>query len=566
MGALAAVLVTSLASAQCPAADAFEPNDSCATATPLVDGSYPGLTVEGTGGVYNDDFYSVTLPGNAILAADCFFSNASGDVDVYFYDLATSPNCGGEAFGDYLVRGFTGSDNENVTWTNNTALPMTIIVRVELFSAVACNDYSLDITTTSLLVCPGNDTFEPNEDCSTPSALAIGTTDMLAIESSTVADEYWWTYTAVNNDALTIDVIFADAGGDIDVYLYDDAGTCVSQVDSSLSTDDNEQVTFTNLTGVPVTLTMRVFSWDATCNDYTLQVGSIIDPCVAVSDDAMEPNDDCSQAIALTTGTYTDLVVFKNVSDDFFTIDVPDGGDLTVDVLFLTALGDIDCYLYDSATVGTTCGDKATFLDNGFTGSDNEQMTWTNSTGVTQTYYIQVNLWDNAGNEQCNEYDLVLTVDTPVLGTVMCLGDGTDGACPCSNESTVGAGEGCNSSLGYGSILTAAGSASVGADDISFSVTQARATQPGMLVQGASLIGTPFKDGRLCAGTPTERVEVVFTDASGNGTTVTSIVTNGGVSAGDTRYYQMWSRDPGGVSPCGTGSNFSNGLMITYTP
>ena len=45
---------------------------------------------------------------------------------------------------------------------------------------------------------------------------------------------------------------------------------------------------------------------------------------------------------------------------------------------------------------------------------------------------------------------------------------------------------------------------------------------------------------------------------------MTSIVTNGEVSAGMTRWYQMWSRDPGGVSPCGTGSNFTHGVEITF--
>jgi hypothetical protein len=424
----------------------------------------------------------------------------------------------------------------------------------------------------ALAQCPAADAFEPNDDCASATALAAGITLNLTAERPLGTEAYgdYYTITVPASTQLDVTCFHTQVTGDIDLYLYSDLG-CSVQVDSGLSTTDNEDVTWQNNTAAAVTVTMKTRYWDGfggptgwTCDDYSFDI--LLSPivpsgCAIQPDDALAPNQDCNTAAPLTNGLQTGLWVFKT-APDYFSVVVPDGGTIIVDALFSDAAGDIDMELYDSLA---NCAADIS-VDYSGSVSDNENVTHTNISGGPLTYYVHVYQFNSTSNQDCNTYDLNVDVTSPVLGTAMCFGDGSLIACPCGNESTLGAGEGCKNSLGYGSILSAGGSASVAADDITFTVTQARPNQTGMLVQGSTLISVPFKDGVLCAGNPTDRLEVVTTDAAGTATTVTSIVTSGAVAPGDTRWYQIWSRDPGGVSPCGTGSNFTNGMEITYVP
>lgn len=150
-------------------------------------------------------------------------------------------------------------------------------------------------------------------------------------------------------------------------------------------------------------------------------------------------------------------------------------------------------------------------------------------------------------------------------GDPFCFGDSVSGtSCPCGNQAAVGSDTGCVNSSGVGARLETTGTRFFSFDDLGFTLSGGRANQPSLLLQGESQQVLPFKDGIYCLGNPTERVEVIALDASGNGASQASIITGGNLPGpGITRYYQQWYRDPQ-LSPCGTGSNFSNAVQVDW--
>ncbi len=144
------------------------------------------------------------------------------------------------------------------------------------------------------------------------------------------------------------------------------------------------------------------------------------------------------------------------------------------------------------------------------------------------------------------------------IGTNQCFGDGSGSACPCGNP---GANGGCANATGDGSTLgaesTAGGTLNAG---------NAIPGQPGLFFQGDNSIGggsgISFGDGLRCCGANVVRLGVVVPD--GNGDASLGDAQNlGGASAGDTKCYQYWYRNPNG-SPCGAGFNLSNAVSITW--
>lgn len=150
--------------------------------------------------------------------------------------------------------------------------------------------------------------------------------------------------------------------------------------------------------------------------------------------------------------------------------------------------------------------------------------------------------------------------------TAYCFGDGSGAPCTCGN---VGASDaGCANSAGLGARATAGGSASLALDSLVVIGAGLPATQPALLFAGLNAVngglGVPFGDGLRCAGGGLQRLGIRTASATGTALWGPGLLSGLGASSGDTRYLQLWYRDP--VGPCGSGFNLSNGLSLTLVP
>lgn len=421
--------------------------------------------------------------------------------------------------------------------------------------------------------CPAPDSFEPNDDCASATVLGLG------LISATVQGDLapggpnrdHYAFTVADGEEVTFDVSFTQLAGGTQLTLFESSACTNPPYDAANSTGQLSQtvtVRYQNTTGAPLTVYLRIKSstW-STCVDYDLTVSTgPIPACHFGQDDLFSPNHSCATVALLTPGTYTDLVVYKNgpnpSAPDVFQVDVPAGHTLHADARFVHDDGVIEAHIYRS-TSDKICGVTTEGFDFGIHDLGGLTVSSFNPMTYTRNFALIIFLNHSSSNQNCNVYDLTISIEPPPAPTSLCFGDGSSGPCPCSNESAVGAGEGCESSVGVGAVLSSTGTTSVGVDDLVFVVSQARANQPGMLLQGASTIQLPFKDGILCAGPLSERLEALFSDANGAGSSTSSIVTEGNVSPGQTRIYQHWYRDSS-LSPCGTGSNFSSALQVDW--
>lgn len=174
-------------------------------------------------------------------------------------------------------------------------------------------------------------------------------------------------------------------------------------------------------------------------------------------------------------------------------------------------------------------------------------------------------LWNPVGCNAGSAYVFELAPDAVQYGDCPTQG-------PCGNHDDFG---GCAASLGYGGVLSAAGSASVAQDDLRLEARWLPLHRLGLFLMGDLAISQPFADGQLCVGTSGAGVwrylppqssgaQGVMKLGPGVAALSSSFPAAGQISAGQTWHFQAWYRDP--IGPCGTGSNLTSALRVTFQP
>ncbi len=120
-------------------------------------------------------------------------------------------------------------------------------------------------------------------------------------------------------------------------------------------------------------------------------------------------------------------------------------------------------------------------------------------------------------------------------------------------------------SVGPGATISATGSTSASANDLTLTAQGAPSNVPGLFFYGPNETQTPLGNGWLCVSGSIQRFPVTTTDGLGSASYLVNNLgpfVNGAFVAGSTWKFQYWYRDTG----VGLGFNLTNGLSANFLP
>ena len=303
-------------------ADRIEDDDDLANAEPLSSNLYSHLTIEEG----DEDWISVEVCAGGTLDAEIRFVDSLGDIDLALYDASELR----------LVGSGSVTDHERVTYQSDVA--QLLYVKVYGWST-ATNSYDLSIRVSG---CGGfeQDELEENDRPNDAPILTPGLYSGLTI---TERDSDWYATDVCAGGTLSVNLLFSDAVGDIDMRLYN---AQQSSLISSTSGSDDEALSYTSTSGER--LYWRVYGFSGAENSYEMSV--TIEGCSGapyLEPDRLEDNDQYTGAELLTPNLYGDLTISGRRDDDWVTFDICAGGTGEVEIVFDDLESDLELELYD---------------------------------------------------------------------------------------------------------------------------------------------------------------------------------------------------------------------------
>ncbi|MEZ5976551.1 MAG: hypothetical protein R3F17_05620 [Planctomycetota bacterium] len=230
-----------------------------------------------------------------------------------------------------------------------------------------------------------DDGFEENDSCNSPSMLPGGTHLGLYV-SPADPDFYTISIPALHSMQLTE---LSDSGDTRYVLL--DPLNCSYPI---TPTQTDSLVFGNGFPNSPQTVLLQAVPFGA-CGVYDLDIQFVPDPCLSLTPDSMEPNDDCQSAQPLADGTTPGLVVHLE-NEDWYTTTAAPGEMVRLD------LANADTLAIRASTWLSPCGGTPVHV--GF------ESTWyTNLTSSPVELRFRVYQPVNGFLPSCTSYDAVLT-------------------------------------------------------------------------------------------------------------------------------------------------------------
>lgn len=401
--------------------DSEEPNDSCAAAGLLGDGTHGPWVVKSG----DEDWYQILVPAGGTLDVDAAFTDAWGDIDLQLFDA-----CGGTL----LDSSTTNSDDEAVSYVNGTGAVNTVLLRVFL---------DTDTRATYGLVVNSGGGSGGNDSCLAPLPIADGVTAFSNSGASTdgpdepglcdffsythIDADVWFCYTAPISGTVTVSL--CGSGYDTKLAVYDGCGCPVA---APLACNDDfcttqSELSFSSQAGA--SYMFRIGGYQGATGSGTITVSSEPPNACAEAADVFNGTTSFSTAGATTDGPdepgACDFFSYTQIDNDvWFRYVATCTGDLTISLCGSSY--DTKLAVYATGTCPTTA--SATACNDDFCTTQSET---TLSAVAGQTYLLRIGGYQGATGAGVLDISCVATNDSCFSAEVV-----TDGT---TNGTLIGA-------------------------------------------------------------------------------------------------------------------------------